>query len=53
MELLKQAAIAKLRGEASYFEMLQDIVIEEVARIKNIERIRRQAENVILTDEDR
>ena len=54
MEALhKQAAIAKLRGEPDFSEVLRDIVIDEAVRVKESEMARIKAENVVLLDEDR
>ena len=53
MELFKQAAIAKLRGEPDFSEVLRDIFLDEKVRLKKIESAKRKAENLTLMDEDR
>ena len=53
MELFKQAAIAKLRGEPDFSEVLRDIFLDEAARLKKIEADKRKAANVVFEDFDR
>jgi hypothetical protein len=52
MELLKQAQIAKLRGEPDFSEVLEEIASEESARLEKIEMARRDAFKVVLCDND-
>ncbi len=52
-QLYRQAAIAKLRGEPDFSEVLRDIFLDEAVRLRKIESAKRKAENVVLMDEDR
>ncbi len=52
MELHKQAAIAKLRGEPDFSEVLRDIFLDEKVRLREMELAKKKADNVILIDKD-
>ena len=52
-QLYRQAAIAKLRGEPDFSEVLRDIFLDEKVRLRKIESAKRKAENVVFEDFDR
>ena len=52
MELLKQAQIARLRGEDYYSEMLRAIIVDEITLAKEKARKKKLADNLIFEDKD-